>query len=527
MGWSDEFVAEIAKPTCRPLFVFRPIDNPVGTWGNWPHQTPWCFTSGSITGLQDATPAISAVSVDGCDLTPRSWSSSVGGFGIDLAGVASIATLAGRATRGTFVEVLCGFAGWGIDRFERIAAGQLQNITVSGNRVHVQCRDLLMALSQRPTIASQQAALYYASVGTIPVATTVATTNYVAGAATLKVTSTTGFVKQNDGGGALLGVVRVTPNIGADFYLTYTGLTATTFTGCSATGKFGTTAANAPIGKAVAHIPYVDDHPIDWFRRTWASTGTPARNGTGDWLPADWALGLADRILDHDDMDRYKARSSPASGSADWTILALAAETDGLSHITGVLALGGWFPTMHQGRITVRCCLDPYGLGADVVAEITDDDIAINGIEEHQLWDSALSIEYNFVHTITPTSDATHAESLGSLPGEDSITYDAYAYTWTNGAAWNTALYARLGPWALRVPERVVVSLRGLSWARLSVGDLVEVTSRRLRGRLPSTWDGFDRRRVMITQVSPQWMGGSAQTRVSFAVLPDASEVAF
>jgi hypothetical protein len=532
MAWSAAFLSELTKRSLRMIFVLRPIADPVGTWGfdpttGWPYQAAWELSTAPLKGLKSAVPCIAAVHVDGCDLQPRSWSTSIGAFSVTIAGLDVVGALVGKVTRGTFVELVAGFAGWDVSQYEPVAIGQIRNITLTGQMARIDCRDILAAIQSRPTTSGDQAALFWNTLGgATRQSTTIITANYTAGAATINITSSTGFARQDDGGGALKGALKITPNAGSDFYLTFTGKTATTFTGLSATGQFGTTAATANIGNAVKECVYVDDHPIDLFRRIWASTGTAARNGAYDWLPADWGCGYIDRLLDHDDMDSYKTASTPASGSSDWDLLPTATQSDGLSYLLGVLAAGGFYPTMRQGRITVRCGHDPHGGVIAAVTRITDDDI-VDGSTTSMLWDDQLSAEYNSITVGTSAATATSTEPVGSLPADNTVTYDAAAYTWSNSAGWNSEMLARLKPWAVRIPERHTMTLRGLQWGRLAVGDIVEITSSRLRGRLKSTSGGMVRRIAEVTQVSPGWMSEHASTRIAVHALPDTSEMAY
>lgn len=97
---------------------------------------------------------------------------------------------------------------------------------------------------------------------------------YTVGDATVSVTSTDGAASS--------GVIFIQPRATLGdkdppgFYLTYTGVTPTSYTGCSATGQHSSTAMNTPAGSEVASVISLSGYTATLVvRRTYTSATAP------------------------------------------------------------------------------------------------------------------------------------------------------------------------------------------------------------------------------------------------------------
>jgi hypothetical protein len=57
------------------------------------------------------------------------------------------------------------------------------------------------------------------------------------------------------------------------------------------------------------------------------------------------------------------------------------------------------------------------------------------------------------------------------------------------------------------VPEVLRMTLQGLSWASLAVGDCVVITSGLLHGRTRTTDTGWRQQRALVSAVQVDWLG--------------------
>jgi hypothetical protein len=501
VAWTSDLMAALSAGTVTPILVLESIDDAPGVGGSWRLSTH------DVEG----TPGwISAWEVSPPEVRAREWVSTIGSFSVTIASIAW-RNLANRIVRGQFVRLRIGLPGWPVSRFEALTWGQVWNVTGNDVTRTIDCRDAWSALRQRPTTTSSALSLFWDVDDGTTDATTVATANYVAGAATVQVASTTGSARDS----SAAGIIRVSPNSGADFFLKYTGKTGVAFTGCSATGQLGTTAANADIGKAVAFGVLLVGHPIESFTAIVTSTGTAAANGPGDTLPESWGYGIPCSLLDVEDAPYWTALAQPSSGADDWDVATFSSAADGAAWWEEVVAPGGYFVTMRMGLLTQRCAVDPNTTTTNVHAEIVEDDIV--QIESVELWSEDYDVEYDRVVVTASGVSTFSSEAIGSLPAQRAITYACAGVVFSNGAAIADEILARVGPWALRVPERIVLRTRGWYHAQLTPGDVITFTCSWISGRLTSTKGGYDRRRAWVASAGIEQ---GHTTRIVLLVLP-------
>lgn len=518
MPWSAPFLSKLRSTLVQPRFLLNSIEPPerIGK-GNW------TMTSDeNVDGLPIL--AQSGWAAMGTEVTPKTWASTTGTWSVPLVG--DIRGLQTRLWRGQLVELRMGFPGWDESEFEPVALGAVWNLTGRPGLWTLKMRDIYSALQSRFAKDVQEQQLFH-DVGT---STTVGTPGYTAGAGTINVASTTGFQRQDNGTGTLKGVIQVTGNSGTTFFLTYTGVTATTFTGLSAAGQFGTSTENSSTGGIVVEFAYIDDHPIDFVGRVLVSDGSFSSNGLNT-LPKSWGIGLPNRLIDEVDMNRWRNHTTPATGTGDWDIVVGDPQANPLSFVRNTISRGGFFLTIRQGRITIRPATNPNA--SNLTAQIPSVNVFNDAITDAEIdedfgglqwesWDNSYGVEFRRVRVLTATGQQTNDEPISGLPAGDLLEYDLSDVIFSNQSNQRDVIINRLGVWALRIPERLVIPCVGLKRWEHTPGDIVPLTTRAIGGRLDTTRDGYENRRVMITRVNPDpW---NNRVILQAAVLPNKTD---
>ncbi len=512
MGWGAAFLASLRDVEFyAPMFVLRRIK-----MANEPGDT---FEASSAPGAM-STYRVGEVRINGATLTPRTWETTTGGFTVEIVGNPTDALLA--LPRGTIVEVMLVINGYE----GRIAVGQVRTIRGTAPSVTIECLDLINALrSPLDTTADPMFSGVTASTTTTAGAPT--------GTGTYTVGSTTGFQRETGGFGAFL----VTPTVGDPYYRIWNASTATTFTieDPSDASEMGTADTGASSGNDVEEVAYLYGHPFDILRKVLVSTGA-GTNGPWDLLPQDWSIGVQDSYVDTADIEVAKAYVAVASGSY---ILQIPVTVDGAVEITDPIGwleditapMGIWL-AMRQGAITVRAAQSSHATGG--VWYATDDlDWGVTftvtlaevvAVLDYDAWSPDHAHEY--VSTIVQTATTARTISDGrqaSLPGGGSLTHDVSATVFSNPVVIETEMAARLFEADVRIPERLVLRLRGLRAAQLCVGDIIvldlatgtdEIIHCRAGG-------GFVARSAVVHEMTPDWMARTVDLAVW--VYPDRS----
>ena len=526
-NWSGSFIEEISKTNRDPIFIVRGVKSlapdtlSYGTIMDSVNMT----TSHSYPGLPIQS---NGIRVQGTEIQPRSWSSSVGGFEIDVLpgepwqrkaskfSAAESLNLIQKLPRGIWAELKMGFPGWAESRFETIASGQLNNITGGPQTYRLQFRDLWSSLRSRPATEGHNYTLFN------KLGKAVATGPFVGSDLPVAFVGGFPFEKEDSGSGTDTGLFKVTQGSSVAYY-TYTGidLVGNQLTGCAFfTGDVIT--VDSP--DVVTACFYVSDHPIDFVHKLMASTGTTHKNGVFDTLPKTWGYGIPERLIDTYSMRKFRQMSSPGTGSNDWRIWTDEFQPDGLSWIQSIIQVGGYFLTQSQGTLSVRAALNvtpeissapsvlSYGLA------ITDEDIS--ALVGYQAFDASSPVEYrtsSFDYdgnvSGTSTESAQSTQNVISVPALRGIDRD-YPFMSLNTSSNMATMRDRLAQWDHRICERFVFECAGWRLAVLAPGDVVNVSSSLLEGR--GTNQTLDRQVGIVTQVSPEWQGSSVRIAVVF-----------
>jgi hypothetical protein len=519
----------------------------------------WNHSSWQLRSAETHRAGLMALEIDaerggasgGAEVTPGSWTSSLGHWSVALVGDPS--SLMRNLYPGQPVRHRMGFPGWADADYETVQLGVVWNLRMTSPRRYVlECRDILSGLQSRYTTTVGRWPLFYnlGEQGADAGATTLDGA-YTAGEATVGVAATANLEGES-GTGRKVVIVDPLGSVGSAFYVTYTGtgVGPIRLTGCGAS-TYGTTQADTATGVAVRDAAVIEDHPSDAVRKIWASTGTASANGAYDLLPASYGLGMADRAWDHSDTDVWKGYISPDTGNDYWAFLSEEQQENPIQWLQSCLSPAGVFITARQGKLTVRAAVDPNLPNANVlkkgppepVCAITTGDLAIDGAGRvlgcsHIAWDDSYGLEYHKLKITTVSDSTTTTESVSTHPAEEqleiSLTLDQLGGmgVYDNEAQHRAAIGSRLAPWVCRRPERLEVLLANPLFAQLAPGDLVELNFSFFGGRMEvfESWANhgwswasepgqFNGRRGMVVRVDPDWWGGRP-TRVVVAIPP-------
>jgi hypothetical protein len=133
VSWSQRLIDALSANILTPLYILRvtQVNDSPGVVG---------YVASSIPGFGDPIIGEDGVRVQGSTLTLGTWSTTIGGFTVDLAG--NLRTLKQSIVRGTFIEVYIGFPGWRDTEYEVITIGQVSQLSGrSPNHATLDCRD--------------------------------------------------------------------------------------------------------------------------------------------------------------------------------------------------------------------------------------------------------------------------------------------------------------------------------------------------------------------------------------------------
>jgi len=501
MSWGNRFLAALEAQNVGPMrFVLESVG--IGSYKPW---------GGSLSLSSHIEPGYAPViaksghSITSGELRPGGWSASQGTLTVALTTANNVRR---NTARGQIVQLRVGFAGWSIDEFEVVFTGQVSQLSWAGGLWKLQVRDIVSALTSRFTETLGEVGLFH----DIEAASTTTTALYTPGNTTLAVTATSAWNANASGGY----VIRMTGGA-ADFYLTATGKTATTFTGVSATGQYSTTATAVASTSTVYDAALISAHPIEAVRQILCSTGA-GTNGDADVLPESWGMDIDKGIVDKSDMAYFERISDIASAGGVFDILSDAEVVNPLGWMAGWLAPAGYFLLQHQGQISCRAAKKP----ADTTRtpgwfHLTDG--VIRAITSYQQWDTSYAAEYCSVKAITPGGSTTTTEAINSKPAINLLELNL-EHIHADQVAWRAALLTRFADWHQRIPERLVIECAGFAAAQASAGDVIDLSTSIIKSR-SSVSPVLDETPVLVLGSSVDWFGMSSS--ITVAILPDSA----
>ena len=424
---------------------------------------------------------------------------------------------AARALRkGAILRLSIGEVGNTRSEYQALKVGRVSEVSSDGhpNLLRIECWDLTTGIRTRLAAAGASAAdraqLFYGCAGqidTLSAGYTVADTSIsITGATTDR------FLRETGGTGA----VKITPDVGDDFYLTFTGETTGTLTGLSSSGQYGTTAAAASTGRPVGSVVLLQGHPIEILRKILTSTGA-GTNGAFDTLPQAWGLGIPADLLSDYGWAQAARILSLSVGSYDWRILIESEIPDPAAWIVSIWGAAGIWLGFKEGQIVPRMARQLHTVGLSrQFGDLSDDDlIEVPSIQWHPPDVPEVYHTLRILHSGGTVSDSSN---VTTLPAREVVTYDLQAQTVgvSNAADVATETRDRLAGWSHFVPEFVEVAVYGLR--SYAAGDVVQLSTAGVRGRLTGTRYGYDQRLVMV--VREEMDLNDNRTRLTLATLP-------
>lgn len=495
MSWSTEFISEISQPTIAPIYHVRQAL--LRDWGDseWSASTNPA-QNGAVSPIVDGS-----VRITGSQLQVGTWTSTGGTFRF---AVPELKHILPYITRGHVLILSVGFPGWPLDRYNDVAIGVVSD--VSGYRpAVVEMVDAMAVFRSRATKQANKQQLFYA-VG----ATTTLREKYQAGDSTLKVETASGFGFDKVNGN---GAVIVEADSGESFIAVFSSVTGSpaSFDGVTG-GALGTADDDAGKGNTVTELAFLPGHPADIYARILQTTGTadtsPGDNGNDDVYPGDWGLGVPERLVNRSDIDVWKNARNAIGGTRYQPYTAEPID-NGMSWLLGIFKRGGFFPVVRQGQFSLRAAVNPDAGTPDTGVHITDSDIEDGiGAISYSAWSGSQPAEYGRVSVTTGdgiTGTGTTRTVIGSQYARLEYQVDLSSLVYNNTLNVRTEHEEALRLYAHRVGERIGLTCSGNRLSRLTVGDRVRFSTRRLQGRSPlhNGKDSFDYARALVTRVSP------------------------
>lgn len=523
-AWSAEFLGSLREAIWEPVFVVESINR------DGAPQARILWSSHLMSGTEYEHVIVGGVQVSSNRLQLRTWDTQTGTWQFQIASSEVNAGVRGQLRRGLFLRLMVASRGAFRDRqrmaFGQIAVGQVESYIddpASGIATIV-CRDLLASMISRHTTDATKQQLFY-ELESYPSTTLAA--DYATTDTTVDLTDATGFGRADDADGAIL------VDNGSDdpFFLTYGGKSTNTLTSVDTADRFGTTRANATTGDTVWNVVHLAQRPLTMIRQLLTSTGT-GNNGSYDDCPESWGYGLSEDLVDESDISAYHAVYADGAGGGFGTVgLYLSGDApapsdanasagppeNGLGALKSYLQGGGCFLAMRRGRITARCIVDPNTFTPKGLVEI--DDGWIDDIERYEQYDSQIQQVYHRVqYEAQGVTGQVETNTPYQLPAARTATV-VIPGVWSNHAAQRLGRAKRDSAWWLSHPERLRIRGADLRFAELTVGDVVSLTTFRVRGSFTGDGAGYrNRRALVVSGPDVDWTEGRAT--IELCILP-------
>lgn len=519
MAWTSRFLGYLAGDAVGPFeYVVRSVA--IGV-------TDRVHSVGSHDAVVDgyATHAgliAGSVRTQGSSISMRGWQATAGGFSFGVTATA-YAQILGAWTGGTVVELLLRPArtsSGGAWPFERIGLGVIDRMRQVPGSAEITCRDLSAGLQARFTAVADDALLFANLPGE--------TVTTVSSVASTTVTLADASLFEFDSASA--GVFKTAAGV----YYKFTGKAGNDLTGCTLLdGSPGTPLATT----AVQPCAYLTGHPVRAALRVLVSTGL-GTNGPEDTLPETWGYALPEALVD----GKYSRTAAGSLGGvaaglgSNWHVVVDEPVTNGWSWLNSWLNPAGLFVDQRQGQVVIGAIQTPHL--ASRVHTLALDDLATTGIEVEALDPQAVG-EYGSVKL---DFDGTGGSTIFGTPGTDdlatlpclgvaaTLSFEGF----TNGlatlvdSAGRTAIEGdvenRVARYYTRRGERLSLTLGGLAAAQLHRGEIVRVSSTKVRSRMPAGL-GAPGLPCMVTRIAPTWSG--CTVRASLVALPPSEARTF
>ena len=520
MGWSAGFINALNSNTITPKYVLRFLNTPY-------------FTGDEITiagGFQTSSKlqiSEDGPQINGCSVRPGDWSVSFGSFSVPLVGEVSL--LFPAVKKGSLAELYCYFGNIS----ERIAIGQLRNISGFKNRWNLDFVDLLTAMTSRLsgklgayTAAPDEQKWFYWTDKEVQTTGNWTTTGSSPFPTDINVDDIRPFLehqrKRPYPAADENGIIRCVPvGTSDEFFVEYSSVTQLggnngkiTISGSptltSEVYPSQRTVQNMPVGSSVYPAALLHGKPWQIFARLLVSIQGNNSNSF-DSFPESWNFGatLSDELIDSGDCDlHFSDYIQRTSAAYKYAFVVTAPWSNGIREFITACSNTGQWPVFRQNAISWRGCQRLYE--AQIIAALITDSniISINKIDCYNPALRSIINETKITYQKTPAAELTvatkHGDELRTLPSEptkiinNAFTYGHDPYTASSSrSAIALGDTVRMFDWNARDTIKITLTLP-LQFAFLCAGDVVEIYSQFIAIFNPEP----EKMRGMVTEIS-------------------------
>ena len=520
MGWSDQFLSDIEQVPSDPIFLVHFIVADGASAAKIPGTDELVLSSSPEYG--DVYGMGMSLSVGGQRLRPSDWS-----YTAATASVVFVSDSPNAVTKvvrkGQVTQIKMGFPGYAREDFQTIFLGRLRSISGNGPNWRIEFDDATTLLQMRWTGSADvdQTKNLFSTAGQ----TTTLTVKYHLLDSTLTVADNSKL--QITGGSSPVGIVKVTPNSGDDFFIKFTGKGASTLTGVPTTAAHGTTAAEANIGNTVTNVAFLSGSAVKIYQRLLISDGTTA--GDPNVYPEEWGFGIPEEYVDIDDIDAQASVlfTSGTTCSPEWKVQE--EQNTPWQWLFNQYVPLGMCPVVRQGQFTMRSLQNPNQATITSGLTITDADVI-----DFVWYAYHPDIQATFLMVSVKTTDGNVSSALMtaySFPVDEEKLYDLSDTTWAHSTSEQsnirTNVRNRLDKWSLFVPYALRLDCAGLKYSQLCPGDIVTISLSQLDASNGydeyyshlSEVDGWTERQGMVTGVDVDYIAGMVTLELS--VIPE------
>jgi len=495
MAWSQSFIKALGAANVTPKYILRFTNMP-----NFAGDTATVtggYASNVPLQISDEGPTISS-----CTVTPQTWNISFGSWSVPLVG--DITYIFPAVRKGSIAELYCILGGIK----ERIAVGQLRNISGYLNNWRLDFVDIITAMTARAsaetgdaTAANPDKTQWFYDNGFEAKNTTGWNNSAGNFPTTIVLDEIRPFIDNKEYGEH--GLARCV--VGSDeFYITYSAATQTTpgsAQGYLTLSKTYTTSdkeypslkvcKDMPINSSVFTAALLKGKPYEIFGKLLLS-----RDGNNsnyyDKYPKSWTFGgyLKEDMYDLGDArnQKYIKSTSENTNPYKWDLIKTSIWSNGIREFIQNCIKTGQFPVYRQDSITWRGCRNPNN-ASNIAAYIRDDQmIAINRIDMFSPNQKAIYKRAKHTYgqttgtnieslTYTLPTDLLAIPALSIIERDNRFTYGYSPYTeMTKRQQSAQADGQRMFPFDRRFYSKINITLP-LYYAFLCVGDIVELRS--------------------------------------------------
>lgn len=537
MGWGTSFISGLRSSSVKPKFILRFLNMPDFDGDSF--KIYGGFGSVNELSIGSSGPVISGTSI-----IPQTWGISMGSFTVPIVG--DIRNCFPMVRKGSLAELYAVLNG----ATERIAFGQLRNISGFANNWNFQFVDIITAMGARADGTTGTSTLpagndpdHFEPFYLVGKVANVTSNWHHSGSNfpdKLYIDDIRPF--QNETGED--GICKCKDTSGNEFYLAFSSAVAlgTAPAGYLQLSKVYSTSdveypsikspTNLDVGNDITSAAILNGKPWNIFAKLLLSVNGATTNPF-DKYPKSYSFGgfLSEDVYDYGDASNQNyIVSSNAGTDYKWAYIITAPWSSGIRSFLDAAGSCGQWPVWRQNGISWRGCVDPESVYI-VKHLITDNDIvSINSIDvfdpnNKQVFYRSL-VKYGKTSSsaeLTKVRSST-AGSIGYLPAgsfkqRDNIYtygYDPNTDATKRGHCADGDL-ERLFPWDNKIWSKISIRVR-LKYAQLCCGDIIELESKYIYIFNDSTSNTNPRLRAMVLAVDWNFLDSSCALELAILV---------